>query len=138
MKDNAITVQALIDAPAGKVWQYWTEPKHITKWAFASDDWEARDAENDVHEGGAFKTVMASKDGTYSFDFKGTYTAIKKHELIEYDMSDGRHVRIMFKETEGGTLVTETFDPEEENPLQMQLEGWHAMLDNFKKYTEAN
>jgi len=88
--------------------------------------------------GGKFKTVMAAKDKSTSFDFTGMYTAVKENELIEYDMDDGRHVKTEFKETSEGVQVTSTFDPENENSLETQRSGWQAILDNFKKYVEAN
>lgn len=135
---DPITVQTIINAPVEKVWEYWTSPDHITQWAFASDDWEAPAAENDVREGGKFKTVMAAKDGSASFDFTGTYTAIKEHELIEYDMTDGRHVKIEFVQRDEKTEVIETFDPEQENSEELQRSGWQSILDNFKKHVESN
>jgi len=148
MNKNPITVEAIVKVPMAKVWEYWNAPEHITKWAFASDDWEAPAAENDVRVGGKFKTVMAAKDKSVSFDFTGVYTAVKEHELIEYDMSDppshkasegqgGRHVKITFEETPDGVEVTETFDPENENPEEVQKNGWQAILENFKKYVET-
>jgi uncharacterized protein YndB with AHSA1/START domain len=134
----AITVQSSISAPVEKVWEFWTKPKHIVNWTFASSDWEAPAAENDVRVGGKFKTTMAAKDKSASFDFTGVYTKVKEHELIEYDMTDGRHVKVAFESTPNGVKVTETFDPENSNPLEMQRAGWQAILDNFKKYAEAN
>lgn len=136
--DKTITVLATVNAPIEKVWEYWNSPEHIPAWAFASDDWEAPSAENDVRTGGKFKTVMAAKDGSASFDFGGTYTNVIEHEHIEYDMDDGRHVTIVFEAAPEGVKITETFDPENENPVEMQREGWQAILDNFKKYTEAS
>ncbi len=133
-----ITVETIVHAPLEKVWECWTQPEHITKWAFASDDWEAPQAENDVSVGGRFKTTMAAKDKSVSFDFAGMYTAVTVHELIEYDMDDSRHVKIEFANLPEGVKVTETFDPENENPREMQRAGWQAILDNFKKYTESN
>ena len=116
----------------------WTKPEHIVKWAFAADDWEAPAAENDVRTGGKFKTVMAAKDKSKSFDFTGVYTNVRPHELIEYDMTDGRHVKIEFAKAPDGIRVTETFDPETENTIEMQRGGWQAILDNFKKHAEAS
>lgn len=133
---NPITVRVTIEAPIEKVWEYWTSPEHITQWAFASDDWEAPAAENDVREGGRFKTVMAAKDGSASFDFTGTYTVVKEHELIEYDMDDNRHVKVEFISRDGETEVIETFDPEQENTEELQRDGWQAILHNFKRHVE--
>jgi uncharacterized protein YndB with AHSA1/START domain len=57
-----ITVENLINAPIEKVWNFWTSPEHITQWCQASDEWHVTAAENNLRAGGAFKTVMASKD----------------------------------------------------------------------------
>jgi uncharacterized protein YndB with AHSA1/START domain len=133
-----ITIQSTIEAPIEKVWEFWTRPEHIVNWAFASDDWEAPRAENDVRTGGKFKTVMAAKDKSSSFEFGGIYTDVKEHELIEYDMDDGRHVKIEFTEVPEGVKVVQSFDPENENSEEMQRSGWQAILDNFKKYTDSN
>lgn len=132
-----ITVQATVNAPMDNVWEAWTDPGRITKWAFASDDWEASDAENDLRVGGTFKTVMAARDKTASFDFTGTYTEVKDQALIEYTLTDGRKVKIEFEQTPDGIKITETFDPETENPEEMQRQGWQAILNNFKKYVES-
>lgn len=135
---EAITVQTVVNAPIANLWDCWNKPEHITCWAFASDDWEAPAAENDLRVGGKFKTVMAARDKSTGFDFTGTYIAVKENELIEYDMDDGRHVKVEFEDTPNGVRVTETFEPENENPLKMQRSGWQTILDNFKKYVESH
>ena len=133
---SPITVETTINAPLAKVWEYWNSPEHITKWAFASDDWEAPESENDLKTGGKFRTKMSSKDGKESFNFEGVYSMVEENKLIEYDMSDGRHVKVEFIETPEGTKVVETFDPEQENTEELQRSGWQAILDNFKKHVE--
>ena len=133
----AITVEALVKAPIGKVWSSWTDPKHITKWNQASDDWHSPHAENDLRTGGKFKTTMAAKDGSMSFDFEGVYTKVQQHKVIEYAMADGRKVSVVFSQNGNQTKVVETFDPESENPIEMQRGGWQAILDSFRKYTES-
>lgn len=80
---------------------------------------------------------MAAKDGSFSFDFGGIYTAIEDNRLIEYTVGDGRKVSIIFEDQGNSTKVIETFDPENTNPIEMQRGGWQAILDNFKKYTET-
>jgi len=137
MNRTPITVQVLVNAPIEKVWTSWNEPQHIVGWAFASDDWEARAPENDLRTGGSFKTTMAAKDNSASFDFTGTYTNVKVNERIEYVMDDGRTVRVEFRETPTGVEITETFDPESENAEEVQRSGWQAILNNFKKYVEG-
>lgn len=132
-----ITVQATVNAPVKKVWESWSEPKHITKWCQASDDWHAPKAENDLRTGGKFVTTMAARDGSVSFDFGGVYSNVKPNSLIEYVMEDGRKVKITFEALGDKTKVTETFDPESENSIELQRDGWQAILNNFKKYTES-
>jgi uncharacterized protein YndB with AHSA1/START domain len=138
MENKNITVTATINAPVEKVWNYWTLPEHITQWYNASDDWHAPHAENDLQTGGKFTTRMEAKDGSFGFDFNGIYDEIKTNELISYTIEGGRKVSITFSENGNETIVTETFEAENENPIDMQRAGWQAILDNFKKYVEAN
>lgn len=137
-KKTAVTVSANIQAPVEKVWKFWTAPKHIMNWNNASDDWHTPHAENDVRVGGTFTSRMEARDGSAGFDFAGTYTAVKEHELIEYAMEDGRKVQVTFTPQGAETRVTETFDAEHTHPVDMQQAGWQAILDNFKKYVEAS
>lgn len=137
-QSTTITVEIVINAPMETVWECWTRPEHIVHWAFASDDWEAPAAENDVRAGGRFSTAMAAKDKSATFDFTGVYTDVRAHELIAYDLDDGRHVNVAFAELPGGVRVTETFEPEKTNPEAMQRSGWQTILDNFKRYVESH
>lgn len=138
MTQKAITIQTTVNATVEKVWKYWNQPEHITKWAFASDDWHAPKAENDLRVDGTFSTTMAAKDGSFSFDFGGVYTKVENHKIIEYTIGDGRKVKVEFVPEGNQTKVVETFELESQNPEEMQRGGWQAILDNFKKYTEAN
>lgn len=137
MKNNAIAVETTVNVPVSKAWQYWNDPEHIKQWAFAADTWHAPYAENDIRVGGKFSTTMAAKDGSMSFDFGGVYTEVITNELIAYELGDGRKVKITFSETDDKTIIIETFDPENQNPLEMQRDGWQAILDNFKKHVES-
>ena len=133
-----VTVESTINAPVEKVWKYWSAPEHITKWCSASEDWHVPKAENDLTTGGKFSTRMEAKDGSFGFDFGGVYDEVKTNELIEYTLGDGRKVIIQFTSNGNETKVVETFDAENEHPVDFQKSGWQAILDNFKKYTEAN
>lgn len=138
MNKNPITVEITVKASILKVWEYWTKPTHIIHWAFAIETWEAPAAERDLRVGGRFKTTMAAKDRSVSFDITGTYTAIMENKLIEYDMDGGRHVKEEFALLDQDVKVRVTFDPENINSLERQRDGWQAILDNFKKYIENN
>lgn len=133
-----ITIETSVKAPVEKVWKFWSEPKHVTKWCQASEDWHVPHAENDLRKDGKFKTTMAAKDGSMSFDFEGVYTNVQPMKVIEYTIADGRKVKIEFSGDAKETKIKETFEPESQNPVDMQRGGWQAILDNFKKYTENN
>lgn len=135
---TVITVETVVNAPVEKVWKFWSEPKHIMQWCTASDDWHTPYADNDLRKDGKFKSTMAAKDGSFSFDFEGVYTNVQPNKVIEYTMGDGRTAKIIFTENGNETKVVESFDAESSNPIEMQRGGWQAILDNFKKYTEAN
>ncbi len=137
MNNQPITVQAIVNAPVEKVWTLWNEPAHITKWAAASDDWHTTRAENDIRTGGKFLSRMEAKDGSFGFDFGGNYDEVRPNEYIAYTMGDGRKVSVTFSPEDDSTNIVETFEPESENPREMQQGGWQAILDNFKKYAEA-
>lgn len=132
-----ITVVAEVAAPLAKVWECWGQPEHIMNWNAASPDWHCPKAENDLQTGGKFSSTMAAKDGSFSFDFAGVYDKVEEHKEIAYTMEDGRTVTILFEEKDGKVTVTETFEAEGTNPIEMQRGGWQAILDNFKNYTEA-
>lgn len=133
-----VTVQTVIEAPVEKVWNYWTDPNHITQWYQASDDWHAPRAENDLRVGGKFVTRMEAKDGSAGFDYSGTYDVVKLHEEISYTLDDGRKVNVTFIARGDETEVIETFEAESIHPVEFQKAGWQAILDNFKTYTESH
>ncbi|MGZ7444670.1 SRPBCC family protein [Paenibacillus sp. TH7-28] len=132
-----ITVEAIVHAPVESVWKYWTEPTHITKWNQASEDWHTPYAENDLRAGGKFVSRMEAKDGSFGFDFGGVYDEVNINESISYTLGDGRKVKIDFIRQGGDTKITESFEAEETNAIEMQQAGWQAILDNFKKYAES-
>lgn len=137
IENQKINVEVSINALVEKAWNCWTDPKHIVHWNNASDDWHTPLAENDLVVGGKFLSRMAAKDGSMQFDFVGEYTSINLYELIDYVLEDGRNVQISFGFQNGITTVTEIFDIEQQNSIELQRAGWQAILNNFKKYVEA-
>ena len=131
-----ITVETLVNAPIKKVWEFWTKPEHITHWNNASEDWHTTRAENDLRIGGKFLSRMEAKDGSFGFDFEGIYDEVVTNEKISYTILDDRKVTITFLPTENGVQVTETFEAETMNTLELQKMGWQAILTNFKNYLE--
>lgn len=133
-----ITVTANIKAPLTIVWKCWTEPNHVQNWNFASSDWHCPTAENDLKIGGEFHYMMAAKDGSFSFDFWGTFMNIQEEKSLEIILGDGRKMSVLFEGIGEETNITEIFEPEEINSTELQKEGWQSILDNFKKYTEGH
>ena len=134
-----IKIEVKVYAPIIVVWEAWTAPQHITQWYFASNDWHAPYAENDLHIGGKFKTRMAAKDGSAGFDYEGVYLNIKYHDMIEYELGDGRNVITTFhKDEEESTVITQTFEVENINSTELQQKGWQNILNNFKFFVEDN
>jgi uncharacterized protein YndB with AHSA1/START domain len=138
---QTITIETVVKAPIEIVWDLWIQPEHIVKWNAASDDWHTPKASNDLKVGGEFTSTMAAKDGSMSFDFEGTYTKVVEYKHIAYTIADGREVSVVFSadaDDDEITRVVETFEPEGIHPLEMQQQGWQAILNNFKKYVEEN
>jgi uncharacterized protein YndB with AHSA1/START domain len=129
-----VTVTALAPAPAARTWTLYTEPDHVCGWNAASDDWHTPRATCDLRVGGGFVHRMEARDGSFGFDFAGTWTRVDAPRALAYTMEDGRTAEVSFEETDGGTRVTVTFDIEDQNAAEMQRTGWQAILDNFAKY----
>lgn len=138
MGNSKIKIETTISAPPQKVWTYWTKPEHITKWNFASDDWQCPRATNDLRTGGKYSARMEAKDGSFGFDFVAVYDEVVDQKKIAYTMEDGRQAITEFQGLGDQTKVMTTFDAETQNPAEMQRQGWQAILNNFKSYTEKN
>ena len=131
-----ITVETIIKAPIAKVWSAYTTPADIKQWNTASDDWHTTKATVDLREGGAFSSRMEAKDGSFGFDFAGTYTKIVPQKLIEYSFGD-RNGAVEFSSIANGVTVRSTFDAESEHPVEQQRQGWQAILNNFARHVEV-
>lgn len=132
-----IEVQVAVDMPSDKVWDIFTQPKHIVRWNYAADSWHSPRATNELNVGGKFNYRMEAIDGSQGFDFEGIYSEVKPYELIEYTIADGRKVKITFTAKGKQTIVKEAFEAENVFPPEQQKEGWQAILNNFKKYAES-
>lgn len=132
-----ITVSAVINADNNKTWEFYTSPEHITQWNFADPSWHCPRATNDMRVGGTYNARMEAKDGSFGFDFEAVYDAIEEGKSFSYEFG-GRNATVVFNPQGGQTEVVVTFDPESENPLEMQQAGWQMILNNFKSYAESH
>jgi uncharacterized protein YndB with AHSA1/START domain len=134
---SKLTIETLARADLDSTWAAYSNPDDITQWNSADPSWHSPRSRVDLREGGTFNTRMEAKDGSMGFDFEGTYTKVVPNELIEYRMGDDREVTVRFTKEPEGTRVRVDFDPESENSLEMQQQGWQAILDNFGRYVEG-
>jgi uncharacterized protein YndB with AHSA1/START domain len=132
-----ITIETTVRADARTVWDAWNTPADICAWNAASDDWHTTRSEVDLREGGLFSSRMEAKDGSFGFDFGGTYTRVEPLRLIEFKMGDDREVRVEFIPESDRVRVRETFDTEGTHSVEQQRDGWQAILDNFARHAEA-
>lgn len=131
-----LVVETIVEAPVAEVWRAYTTPADIVQWNAASDDWHTTKADVDLRVGGAFSSRMEAKDGSFGFDFAGTYTKVVPNALLEYAFGD-RTASVAFVPGADGVCVRVAFDPETQHTHEQQLQGWQAILDNFKKHVEA-
>jgi uncharacterized protein YndB with AHSA1/START domain len=138
MSATQIKIEATIAATPQKVWTYWTRPEHITKWNFASPDWHCPRATVELKVGGKYCARMEAKDGSFGFDFDVIFDEVTELKRLSYTMEDGRKVTTNFQSQGNSTLVTTLFDAEKENSVELQRNGWQAILNNFKTYVEKH
>ena len=131
-----IEVQSWVYAPIDVVWNTYNNPQDIEQWNTASPDWHTVNSQNDLRVGGQFSNRMEAKDGSMGFDFAGIYTEVIPHEKIAYSFGE-RNAEILFQQQNEGVLISITFDPENQYPIEQQQAGWQAILDNFKRYVES-
>lgn len=130
-----ITIETVVAAPVEVVWRAWTTPDDIKQWNAASDDWQTTASTVDLRVGGAFSSRMEAKDGSFGFDFAGTYTKVVPHSLIEMEFG-GRRAVVEFLSEGQKVVVRETFDAEETHSVEQQRQGWQAILDRFAQHVE--
>ena len=132
-----LTVSAEINKSKAQVWELFNKPEHIVNWNFAHESWECPSAKNDLKVGGKLELRMQAKDGSFGLDLVGIYDDVVENESLKYHFEDGRNIEVIFEKlSDHKTKVTQNFEPEN-HPLEFQKEGWQAILDNFKKYSES-
>lgn len=132
-----ITIETLVHAPINLVWDTWNSPNHVVHWNHASDDWHSPKAENNFVVGGKFVYRMEAKDNSFGFDFSGTYEEIVDKKRVVTRLDDNRLVKTEFYVENDSVRIVETFEAEDQNSIELQREGWSAILNNYKLYTES-
>lgn len=140
-----LTATVTVHAPITSVWNAFWKSEHIVHWCFASDDWHCPKSVSDLPKvGETFCNTYAAKDGSFAFDLVARFDSVEPLKSVTYTMGEmkefflesGRQVDVAFEETGDGVRIVETFDAEDIHPHEMQIAGWTAILENFKKYVE--
>ena len=118
------------------MWDLWTNPEHIALWNNMSKEWHTPKAENDLRVGGRLFLRMELKDGSDGFDYVCIYDDVVVNEKISHTTSDNRKTTVLFFVIDNGVKLTETFDPENKTPLDIQQGFCQSILNNFKTYVE--
>lgn len=138
MNFTKIKISATVNASIEKAWNYYNQPEHIVNWNFANNNWHCPFANNNLTVNGKLLTRMEAKDKSFGFDFEATYNEIINLNKIVYTMPDNRMVAILFNQNNNTTTIHIEFDAEKINSIELQKNGWQAILDNFKNYVENN
>lgn len=129
-----IAIETVVRLSPVDAWRVYTSPEDIMRWNQASPDWHCPSAEVDLRAGGRHVARMEARDGSFGFDFAGVYKEVDAPRALTLRLDDGRRARTTFSAEGAGTRVRTVFDPDSENPPEMQRAGWQAILDSYAAY----
>lgn len=131
---NRITIEAYVPVPPEQAWRAYTTAEAITQWNQASADWHCPWAKIDLRVGGRHIARMEARNGSFGFDYGGTYEVVEEPVSLTLRLDDNRLVHTTFMSHGVGTLVRTTFDTENTHPIELQRQGWQAILDSYADY----
>lgn len=134
---ETITVETRVPVSPETAWHAFTDADAITQWNFASAEWFCPFAKVDLRPGGRHTARMEAQDGSMGFDFEGTYVSVDPPNAVVLKLDDGRLSRTTFEPEGGGTRVRTEFDPDLSHPIDIQREGWQAIIDNYAAFVEG-
>lgn len=133
-----ITITTVVKATPDEAWAAFTSPEAIMAWNQASPDWHCPAAAVDLRVEGRHVVRMEARDGSFGFDFGGTYEEVEPPRTLTLRLDDGRRTSTTFTPEGSGTRVTTIFDPESMNPVDTQRAGWQAILDSYAAYVSRS
>lgn len=134
---DPIEITAFVPAPLDAAWADYTSPEAIMRWNQASPDWRCTSASVDLRVGGRHVVRVEARDGSFGFDFEGVYEEVDAPLALTLRLNDGRRARTTFVPEGVGTRVTTVFDPKTENPIELQRDGWQAILNSYAAHVAA-
>lgn len=129
--NQTVTIDTFVNATPAEAWTAFTTAEAITQWNQATPEWHCPSADVDLRVGGTYLARMEARDGSFGFDFEAVYEEVDVDRGVTLLMGDGRRARTTFVAEGDGTRVTTTFDAEPTNPVDMQRDGWQAILNSY-------
>lgn len=131
---QAITIECYVPVPPHQAWHAYTTAEAVTQWNQATPDWHCPWANVDLRVGGRHVARMEARDGSFGFEYEGTYEEVDAPHAVTLRLDDGRSVHTTFTPEGTGTRVQTVFEPEASNPVELQRTGWQAILDSYAAY----
>lgn len=141
IKDQALELTRILNAPVELVWEAITDPDHISKW-WGPDGFTITIGKMEVRPGGEWNLIMHGPDGT-DYENRIIYKEVVKHKrlVLEYQTSP-RHVTTVELKAQGKQTMVRwhmTFESEEQiiqlirdfkvdKGLEQNVERWSRYL----------
>jgi uncharacterized protein YndB with AHSA1/START domain len=137
----ALTLKRRLNAPPGKVYEAWTDPKKIIHWFGPGATVKGSvEAEMDVRVGGRFRASFTTEDGEYH-EVSGVYREVVTNERLSFSWAwhstpeRESLVTVSLRRDGDGTMLTlhheKFFDAAARDGHR---NGWTATLDKLERY----
>jgi len=142
--NQTIVLEEQFRAPREKVFKAWTQAESLRKWFMADDGVVVTDAFVDLrYEGPYFIEVLFPGNQPSRID--GQFLRVDINEELQYTwivpLLKGRKtmVNVSFMEHEmGSMIILEHGEFEDENELQLHLEGWKGCIGKLHDFLASN
>ncbi len=136
--DLRLEVQRTLPYPPEKVFDAWLDPKMLAKFMTPMEGATVPEVETDAREGGSYRIVMQTPDGT-QIPHHGTYSKVDRPRTLVFTWvspfsEDGSEVTLDFAPDGDGTAVTLTHVkfPSEESRDNHER-GWALILESLSR-----
>jgi uncharacterized protein YndB with AHSA1/START domain len=145
-----LVLERMIDVPRPRVWEAWTEPRHLKEW-FTPRPWTVAECELDLRPGGKFMTVMRSPEGQLHPGTGCVLEVVPEERLVWTDalLPGWRPAEkpfftaiLLLADAGQGTRYTAVARHRDEAGRKSHEEmgfhqGWGAALDQLVEYTKT-
>lgn len=138
MADVSLVVRRRIAAPPQRVFDAWTQPRHLEAW-WGPGGVTCPEAHVDLRVGGALRIANDTPGGLVWI--QGHFEVVEPpHRLVYTWQMEGHagppsRVTVRFDPAEGGTEVTVVHTRIDSEPTRDSHElGWHGCLDGLEQF----